>query len=563
MKVGVYNQFLTTMGGGERHMGTAAEVLARAGHDVEIITHVPASIDKLATRFALDLTGVRLRTTPLLPFDQLADLSAEYDLWVNGSHMSVVPSRAARSLLLVMFPFPLDLSPLGRAKRFVAQRIHRQLLVSRYQEGFFGPQELGGSRYRWTAGRGQVVIETPWRGRDLPLRLVLGSFRPPGSPAVPVTLSVMGETLDRRDIGTTPGDYVTWDVTVPAALTRDGEVRLTIESSIFRPYEVGGSSGEPDDFREVGVAVARVMVRHLRHYAYEALFERAVPELSRRLHGLPDRRAMDYLETYDAILPISRFSAEWLARYWGQRERVSILYPPVDVHLFTPRVERKPIILGIGRFQKGGHEKKQLQMIRLFRRLHREGLSGWELHLVGGSMSDQMHRTYLEKCRREASGLPVVLHVDASAETLTELIESASIYWHATGHGERDPIKFEHFGISIVEAMAGGCVPIIAAKGAASELVDDGESGYLWHTLDEWRRRTLEVIGDDDLRRRLSQRAAGRARRFGRDVFRETLLDVVARLDGQRGGQRPMADAPASATPRIESAAPSLSESGS
>src|SRR5688500_18715197 len=83
VKVGVYNQFLATMGGGERHMGTAAEVLARAGHDVEIITHVPASIEKLATRFALDLTGVRLRTTPLLPFDQLGDLSAEYDLWVN------------------------------------------------------------------------------------------------------------------------------------------------------------------------------------------------------------------------------------------------------------------------------------------------------------------------------------------------------------------------------------------------------------------------------------------------------------------------------------------------
>src|SRR5688572_28517350 len=91
MKVGVYNQFLTTMGGGERHMGTAAEVLARAGHDVEVITHVPASIEKLATRFELDLTGVRLLTTPLLPFDQLGDLSAEYDLWVNGSHMSVVP----------------------------------------------------------------------------------------------------------------------------------------------------------------------------------------------------------------------------------------------------------------------------------------------------------------------------------------------------------------------------------------------------------------------------------------------------------------------------------------
>ena len=71
------------------------------------------------------------------------------------------------------------------------------------------------------------------------------------------------------------------------------------------------------------MAVARVMVRHPRHTLYEALFERGVPELGRRLHGLPDERAMGYLDTYDVILPISRFSASWLQRYWGRGGRSS------------------------------------------------------------------------------------------------------------------------------------------------------------------------------------------------------------------------------------------------
>jgi glycosyltransferase involved in cell wall biosynthesis len=530
MKIGIYNQFLTTMGGGERLMGTVAEVLARAGHDVEIVTHVPASIQKLGDRFALDLRGVRIRTTPLLPFDQLAELSAEYDLWWNGSHMSVVPSKAPRSVLLVMFPFPLDLSPVGRAKRAVAERIHRQLLVPRFQEGFFGPQELAGSRYRWTAGRGQVAIETPWPGKALPLRLVLGSFRPAGWGAVPVTLSAGGRTLLETSVETTPGNYVTLDVTVPPELTSSGEVRLTIESPTFKPFEVGGSSGEPDDYREVGVAVARVMTRHPRHYVYEALFERAVPELSRRLHGLPDLRAMGYLNTYDVVCPISAFSAEWLERYWGPQRTIDVLYPPVDVHEYTPRAERRQVILGVGRFQKGSHEKKQREMIRLFGRMVREGLSGWELHLVGGSMAGEEHERYLAECRRLAQGLPVHLHVDAPADELKELLETASIYWHATGYGERDPIRFEHFGISIVEAMAGGCVPVIAAKGAASELVDEGESGFLWRSQAEWRRHTLALIQDPALRARLSTRAVERSKRYGRDVFREHLLQIVERL---------------------------------
>ncbi|HXI17395.1 MAG TPA: glycosyltransferase [Chloroflexota bacterium] len=530
MKVGIYNQFLTTMGGGERHMGTAAEVLAQAGHDVEIVTHVPASIDLLAERFALDLKGVSIRTTPLLPFDQLGDQSAEYDLWVNGSHMSVVPSRAARSLLLVMFPFPLDRSPAGRTKEWVAQRIHRQLLVPRYQEGFFGPQELGGSRYRWTAGRGEVVVETPWPGRELPLRLVTGSFRPVGWGPVPVTVRVEGRTLLERAVETTPGNYETLDVTVPGELTASGSVQVTIESPVFRPFEIGGSTGEADDFREVGVAVARVMARHPRHYLYEALFERWVPELGRRLHGLPDRRAMSYLNTYDVVAPISQFSADWMGRYWGPR-KMEVLFPPVDVHLYTPRAERRKVILGVGRFFKGGgHEKKQHVMIRVFRDLVRRGLTGWELHLVGGSMAEERHQRYLAECRRAAAGLPIVFHVDATAVALTDLLETSSIYWHATGYGEREPIRFEHFGISIVEAMAGGCVPVVIDKGAAGELVDHGESGYRWRTLEEWRRHTLDMVRDDGLRTRLAARAVQASGRYGRDVFRRHLLEIVGRL---------------------------------
>jgi glycosyltransferase involved in cell wall biosynthesis len=528
VKVGIYNQFLTTMGGGERLMGTVAEVLARAGHAVEIISHVPASVERLAERFNLDLRGVELRITPLLPFDQLGDLSAEYDLFVNSSFMSVVPSRAPRSMLLVMFPFPLDESPFGRFKRRLAKHIHREMLVPRYGGGFFGPQELAGSRYRWTAGRGQVRLQTPWSGRDLFLRLVVGSFRPAGWGSVPVRIGVNGTTLAEQAIETTPGNYQTVDVRVPGAYTRSGEILLQIESPTYRPFEVGGDSGEPDDYREVGIAVARVMARHPRHYVYELLFERWVPELSRRLHGLPDERAMGYLGSYDVICPISEFSAKWLESYWGKRG--TILYPPVDVALFEPRMARRPYILGVGRFFRGSHEKKQHIMIRAFRELVRSGLTGWELHLVGGSMQEAQHQRYLDDCRSMAEGLPVSFHVDAPAEELKELYESASIYWHATGYGDRDPIRFEHFGITVVEAMAAGCVPIIIDKGAAAELVDDGESGLLWQSVAELKQHTRRVAADDRLRARLAERAVQRSRRFSREVFRDHLLEIVDRL---------------------------------
>ncbi|MBI3970049.1 MAG: glycosyltransferase [Chloroflexi bacterium] len=531
MKVGIYNQFLLTMGGGERHMGMAAEVLAQAGHDVEVITHVPASIEKLSEKLNLDLRGVRIRTPPLLPFDQLAEMTAEYDLFINGSFMSVVPSTAPRSILLVLFPFPLDLTPIGRFKRRLARHLHRELLVPRYGAGFFGQQELGGSRYRWTAGKGQVLLETPWPGRRLPLRLVVGSFRPEDWGPVPLAVAVEGKILETVNLQTTPGDYVTIDFNVPGEMTTSGKVTLELRSPTYRPFELGGASGEPDDYREVGVAVARVMARHPRHYLYEALFERFVPELGRRLHGLPDERAMHYLETYDVICPISEFSNEWLERYWGMRG--SILYPPVDVTAYAPRFPRRPIILGAGRFFEGSHNKKHDAMIRAFGQLVKEGLSGWELHLVGGSMPEARHQRYLEKCRRLARGLPVHFHVDAPFAVLKDLYETASIYWHATGYGENEagnPIVFEHFGITPVEAMSGGCVPVLLGKGALPELIEVGVSGLLWRTMDEWKRQTLEVATDAALAERLRRGAIERSARFGETVFRDHLLEIVGRL---------------------------------
>jgi glycosyltransferase involved in cell wall biosynthesis len=141
-----------------------------------------------------------------------------------------------------------------------------------------------------------------------------------------------------------------------------------------------------------------------------------------------------------------------------------------------------------------------------------------------------MHRTYLERCRRMAEGLPVHFHVDAPLAELKALYESAGIYWHATGYGEREPIKYEHFGITVVEAMAAGCVPVVIGKGGIPEVVEHGESGFLWRTAAEWQRHTLAVVQNPALAARLRQKAIERSARFGEDVFRRHLQQIVGGL---------------------------------
>jgi glycosyltransferase involved in cell wall biosynthesis len=115
---------------------------------------------------------------------------------------------------------------------------------------------------------------------------------------------------------------------------------------------------------------------------------------------------------------------------------------------------------------------------------------------------------------------------------LTSLYERASIFWHASGYGEDqniEPFLVEHFGISTVEAMAAGCVPVVINKGGQSEIVQHEVNGFLWETLDELKDYTARLISDDDLRVRMSAAARKRAQMFSREMF---LKNFVGRLLG-------------------------------
>ena len=77
------------------------------------------------------------------------------------------------------------------------------------------------------------------------------------------------------------------------------------------------------------------------------------------------------------------------------------------------------------------------------------------------------------------------------------MYQKSSIYWHATGYGTAEaeqPGKQEHFGMSIVEAMSAGAVPIAFNSGGPREIIDPGVNGYLWNDLSELKALSLRLI---------------------------------------------------------------------
>ncbi len=527
MKVGIYNRWLHTMEGGERYTLIAAQALAE-GNDVELITHRPTSLRDLESKLHVDLAGIGLRIIPDLPFHRLGDYTEDYDLFVNASFMSFVPSRAKKSVLFVYFPFPVDKTPFGLLKRSVGLWLRHELIVPEYGEGFYGLQQVGGGWYRWTAEKAQMHLPVVRRGSPMRVRLMIGSFRPEGQPAAAVRLTSAGRTLAEMQLPATHGNYVPVEVTIPSDATMGDKTTLVLETNTFNPQ---GGPGFEEDFRDLGVAVARVKVMGLRHQIYDLVFERLIKEAGLRLHGIPDNLSLRYVDSYDLICPISIFVQHWLEIYWGKSGE--ILYPPVDVEIYDPTKEKRNVILNVGRFFSGSHNKKHGVMIDAFKRMCDHGLKGWELHMVGGVAPGKIHAEYLDRVRRKAQGYPIFLHTDAPFGELKRLYEEASIYWHASGYGEnenRNPIRFEHFGITTVEAMAAGAVPVVIAKAGQLETVEHGKSGFLWKNLSELQEYTLRVANDTELRARLRQRCIVRARDFDNEHFKRRLLDLIARI---------------------------------
>ncbi len=236
----------------------------------------------------------------------------------------------------------------------------------------------------------------------------------------------------------------------------------------------------------------------------------------------------EHLPTYTRYLANSRFTAHWVRELWGAE--ADVLYPPVRPEV-RPGAKR-PLILSLGRFflPSAGHSKKQLDLIGAFERIHRSGrLRGWELSLVGGC--DAASREYALAAKRAVADLPASVHVNAPGELVRSRLAEAALFWHAAGFGEdprTHPQRFEHFGISVVEAMAAGAVPLVYGEAGPAEIVRDGVDGFHWHTIDELIARTCELAADPQRREALSAAAIDRSRTFAADRFAAELRAFVA-----------------------------------
>lgn len=223
----------------------------------------------------------------------------------------------------------------------------------------------------------------------------------------------------------------------------------------------------------------------------------------------------------------SEYTRKEIWRLWDAWAET--FYVPVDDDFAPGRKEKR--ILHVSRFAAPSQyaDKGHRQMIRAFKMMK---LDDWEFVMAGSV--DPAQAGYLSSLMAEASGANIKFAPSVPRKDLLELYGSSSIYWHMTGVGMPDiPGAQEHLGITTIEAMASGCVPIVRGTGGQPEIVDDRFNGILVETEDGLARSTLSMVHNMDAWALLQQQAlaAGRAWTDGDwwdDQFTGLLMDGVS-----------------------------------
>ena len=259
----------------------------------------------------------------------------------------------------------------------------------------------------------------------------------------------------------------------------------------------------------------------------------------------PERQkgAYFYAQHYGHLICNSLYTAAWIEKKWRLSPRHHI-YPPVDMEPAPGELPPKEkIILGVARFESGG-SKQQLEMITAFARLcaeQPEAMRGWKLVLCGGSSSANPYLDGIREMLAAQPALPVQLEVNIPLPALKAWYARADIFWHFCGLGQSNPANVEHFGMSTVEAMQNGCLPIVFDGGGQREIVENGISGFRFASAGEMRAQTLRAIADPGLRRRGGAAARSRGAEFNRAVFTARARGLFLGLAEEYASGKPLA----------------------
>lgn len=185
-------------------------------------------------------------------------------------------------------------------------------------------------------------------------------------------------------------------------------------------------------------------------------------------------------------------------RYYKQAQ---VVYPPVDLKELKNNTKKNQVIT-IARFSQ---EKNLEQAIEIMKEM--------ELPYYVYGKATKTNQIYYQQLQRKA-GTNTQLCYDRPREELLNCLSESRVYLHTS---------VETFGISVVEAIASGCIPIVPNNSAHNETVPFDDLRY--NNLGEaYNKVKLAMNGEFDS---YLEPLKNNIQRFDKNVFQGKILSLL------------------------------------
>lgn len=220
-----------------------------------------------------------------------------------------------------------------------------------------------------------------------------------------------------------------------------------------------------------------------------------------RLYYIPSIKYIrNQINKIDLLICNSNFTKFAILKKWGRHAEV--VYPPVDVETIKPSL-KKDFVVTVGRFSKEKNYETIINVAKL--------LPNTKFFIIGGIQEEE----YYEKISR-IKPKNVILLPNLSNRKKNLLLSKAKVYLHSMVN--------EHFGISIIESMAAGCIPIVHNSGGPKEIVIN--IGYLYNDVYECRDYIKNALEENiDI-----SKLVRRAKDFSSDKFRKNIIYELKKM---------------------------------
>ncbi|KAJ6882448.1 hypothetical protein NC651_028906 [Populus alba x Populus x berolinensis] len=227
----------------------------------------------------------------------------------------------------------------------------------------------------------------------------------------------------------------------------------------------------------------------------------------------------------------SSWTQSHIEKLWRIPSRIKRVYPPCDTSglqmLPLERPAATPIFISVAQFRPEKAHPLQLEAFSLAIRRLDADMPRPILQFVG-SCRNKFDEDRLQKLQDKA----VELNVDGDVQFYKNVMYRDLVRLLGAAVAGMHSMVDEHFGISVVEYMAAGAVPIAHnSAGPKMDIVleEDGQqTGFLAQNVDEYAEAILKVLRMPETERlKIAAAARKRAGRFSEQRFYEDLKAAI------------------------------------